>query len=1416
MEAPSTAASADVDLYVLEYVANMRWLLRYATSELDPTVEQHYPDFVAQVVELDVILSRITFERSCRLGDLPFGIVRLSREAMLYLLVSDHLLGGCPPTMHPFLQQAFGARAKGAVRRPTRRSPVSADLNVSFQSDDEDGGKESDPTRFSAELDAQPLAAIDPSSEEMSTVAAMQVQGKETQAMLLLLRWLFSEGVLSEDEMLETVNVSRTGDGSSNSHMNAPTPAEAEYERFCRHQQLAHHLAEMIPFYLGAHLLVSRSLLLQCCATLLTTEAVMQHVAHLRTVVPSAASRSRLSAALPPSSVEGALLEWLQAIVDSINASEDGAAVLARLRDCSTLRAFIQCGPFCEDVMDPSDRDFFRLVQSGESVCVALLFYFPDSVPLTWLSTALRTVEAGVRESLDAGLRRERLQRQLSLCYWTAIIAAMRQVGVWVLLSPEEIVTYGRTALPLHLFYLIQQLFAVLATNAEEEVRVSADTAWWEQMKSREGLTEMMKGAGADAASGTEEWSDTSTTAVTMRSGTGLSGAQRVLRKSMQDTFVPAVLTAREAGDDDSVAEHDHEEVDRPGRLLEMCTVAQPLSPARTTASRATEEFHSLRTGVEESVGGEGGTNEGTTQFSIKEAHTQCEGQISSKTARDDTFETAIPVLRPMVSRSSSTLTRACDATSRTATMTASLDRLAAFGALHCQDVLRRTDSRAAVFGEHAIDTYARAEEKNICDGCASARDSVAVQAALEMSDPHPTSADTLLHTRAVDSGLRRCSVAAYAELATMATGLVGVPVVKASEMAAMFSNKQDKATLSLHCAGGDRADSKDDFVMVHPNGVPRCTLSTSACAPERSTSSSLTHSTDFVQRMLSPTTQEAHEAAKEISRSSDLSDLIRPSPAATDSQHAADMSPPSPLRTPVTGTAVPTAESTQSMTFPLPANSIPTGLATPGKPKLLFPKRDTEEGDESADADTAAPTCSSSASSAHLPYSREPLSTVQDKAAVAAKSPAAGAALLAASLVPVRESAVTLSKALASFPSRENHSSSPCSRKSRCIESTAVKQDDVSLLRGEAEISPHATSPERRSWPLAEESERCQLPWHAPHKRTSMEGSRKVAGDSLPPLSHKRASARADGDELCHVTRKDKEGFRASSPCNVLSSPVFPGAGARRAPRHTVAGKAEQDIRSRTASEATNSPELSPLTRVPAQNLSDVYGSVYASLLEDMAASDVDILRRCHRTTAGSSWHSSVSWPYHRSLRSTADSVASAVSSSQNTAQVQELLDRLSGNNMADLVDKDKQELRRALAQQQAVVDELRSALHGRSVGAGSRERFYHARHRPTLQRRRKPQMRLSVEETHGRGATAVTEARRTLPHQVRSSSVGGAVTQDSFMSAMTTESGLSEAYASRSDFPGQATEADVLSTVKSPLPPTSASPPESCRRRL
>ena len=120
MESSPGVSVAAIDPYVLEFAVNFKWLLRYASQSLDPTVEVHYPTFVADVAHMESVMARVSFEQSCTLNDMPFGALRLSREGMLYLLVCDHLLGGCPPTMHPFLRRAYGGS-----RESSRRSFVS-------------------------------------------------------------------------------------------------------------------------------------------------------------------------------------------------------------------------------------------------------------------------------------------------------------------------------------------------------------------------------------------------------------------------------------------------------------------------------------------------------------------------------------------------------------------------------------------------------------------------------------------------------------------------------------------------------------------------------------------------------------------------------------------------------------------------------------------------------------------------------------------------------------------------------------------------------------------------------------------------------------------------------------------------------------------------------------------------------------------------------------------------------------------------------------------------------------------------------------------------------------------------------------------------------------------------------------------
>ncbi|CAG9584023.1 conserved hypothetical protein [Leishmania major strain Friedlin] len=1394
METSPKAGSADVDLYVLEYIVNMRWLLRYAAHELDPTVEQQYPDFVAQVVQLDMVLSNTAFEHSCTLGDVPFGIVRLAREAVLYLLVSDHLLGGCPPTMHPFLQRAVVAESTSAARRSPRRAPVSADLNVSFPSHGDGDGRDSGVSRTFPELDGRPLNSIDPSSEAMLELAEVVAQGREAQAMLLLLRWLCSEGVLSEDDVLATVEMDRTGDGSINTQANTPAPAATGYEQFRRHQRLACHLAQMVPFYFGAHLLLSRSLLLQYCSTLLTTDAVMRHVAHLRSVVSCAAPR--LLAVPPPSSVEGALLEWFQVIVDSINASKDGAVVLARLQDCSALRAFIQHGPFCEDVMDPADRDFFRLVQSGESVCVALLFYYPDAVPLAELSTALRAAENGVarRGDTDAGL--EQLHQHLSLCYWTAILAAVRQLGVWTLLRAEEIVRYGRTALPLHLFCLIQQLFAVLATNAEEDVRVSADTAWWEQMKSRDGLTEMMRATGADAGTDAQEWSDKATTT---KSSAALSGAQQVLRRSMHDTLLPPVFAAPDASGDGAGTEQVRMGSGHDGWPHERCFVAPPSSTGRATESLDTDECRAVQNGVNVPATGEDDTDGDTTQFSIEVVRTQRGVQTVSGTGPEETLETATSVLRPMVKWRGGALTCTSAAASGTATTTMSLDTLTAVPAANLHDGQRRTDFRAAVFGAHVVDTYARAEEECVPNSRATAAGDLTAQPALVLSELRPTCADALLHTRAVDAVLHQSATAVYAKLPTATTVLVDVPVVTAPAPTKRLFRERDHAESSLRSAGSSYKANRDAPVVIQPAGVSRGTSSIIACAVELSMSSSLTESSDFVMRKAPLDPKEANEAAREISDSGDFSDSKHMSAATTDFQCTTEESPSRQVFAAGMGTGEPTAVLNSAMPRPLLASTTVTSAIIPAARMVLFPTHDAEEGVEDPETHAAAPRRVCDATYADLSSSMGSSPTTRGKATVAAQRSDASAAHVLSSLAPVGGSARSPPKASTSSLPRARDSRSSHSRKCPRVTGIAVEDESRLLFRDEAETCARDISNGRPFSPPPEQLEPLQTRWKDRQTRMAVVDHATVACDLPTPLSHEQTLRQADGDAVPTMTGEDTEKYRALPPSMLSPSPVCPVSSARRGHEHAGDGMRDDNTPHRTVSEGANSLEASPMPLVLTRSLSEVYGTDYALMLEDMAASDVDLLRRRHRTTE-ESWYSSASWPYHRSWHGAAESLASAISSTQNTAQVRELLDRLTGISLTDLANKDKQELYSALAQQQAVANELKTALHGGRTRVGGRGQFNNATHRPVL-RRRKAQLRPPLEETDDRGKDALVQAGRAVRRKPRDTFGEGAGTQRSLMSPMTAESGGSAAHTVQSDVDGQLADTDVSSQVNESL---------------
>ncbi|KPI88997.1 hypothetical protein ABL78_1881 [Leptomonas seymouri] len=739
MSSSSSVSAAPIDPYVLEFAVNFKWLLHYATQHLDPTMEAHYPSFIADVANMQNVLSHITFERGCTLSDMPLGALRMSRESVLYLLVCDHLLGGCPPTMHSFLQQAFGSSHRSAIsdtaggeksgaavpsvrvqtQTPDFRSKKStqhADLNVSVPSsgvgsadgaEDRDG-EELATERVSQALDGKPLGTLDSASAHVSNSQVASTEGKVAQAALLLLRWMFVEGILSEEELAVTLNLDTVDGGAPDVNFRI-THQRREATAFQRHQRLAYRLAELIPFYLGAHLLISRCILLQYSATLLTVDGVMQHVKRLEAPLEANSDCVSYSATRPPRSVEGALLEWFQAVIDSTRRqARDQAAASEALTGCSPLRNFIEHGPFCRNVLDPSERDFFRLVQCGECVCIALWFYCPDALPLTELSRALREAERFVlshppgaelfshEESISL------FQRHQSLCYWTAIHAASRYLGVTPLLSQEEVVVFGRTALPLHLFVFIQQLFAVLATNAEEEVRVSADTAWWEQTGNADGYTEPVEVGVKTKPEVPNRDTDTYTSAIVSTR----PGALHALRQSMRDSFPPeAFHQFRESGEgryheedeivaaspnvparaapsrtstapQNTVKENDHVDLDEAsptegkgaeGLLVTAISVSAAAKTVHTTGkpnpltkeSRDTDQLALMQTVEAPLVARRTKSNKGSrsssssatsTHFTVEFAGTLRAASVSSP-KRDGALETATSVLRPMVQR---------------------------------------------------------------------------------------------------------------------------------------------------------------------------------------------------------------------------------------------------------------------------------------------------------------------------------------------------------------------------------------------------------------------------------------------------------------------------------------------------------------------------------------------------------------------------------------------------------------------------------------------------------------------------------------------------------------------------------------------------------------------------------------------
>jgi hypothetical protein len=181
------------------------------------------------------------------------------------------------------------------------------------------------------------------------------------------------------------------------------------------HMAIAKHLAEPDPFFLGAHVTVLRALLLHYCSTLLTRDDVVNHIALIN---PSATAELH--------TLEHTMLFWLRAVLGSV------------LHKCTAANELT--------VMD----DLYLHTNDGRVVSLVINFYSPDLMPVSNIHLA---------GPVTVWERQEN---------WSNIIRAAESLGLWVGIYADEIVAHGFSMLQYHVLRVVQELFAVLASSAEQ------------------------------------------------------------------------------------------------------------------------------------------------------------------------------------------------------------------------------------------------------------------------------------------------------------------------------------------------------------------------------------------------------------------------------------------------------------------------------------------------------------------------------------------------------------------------------------------------------------------------------------------------------------------------------------------------------------------------------------------------------------------------------------------------------------------------------------------------------------------------------------------------------------------------------------------------------------------------------------
>ena len=240
-----------------------------------------------------------------------------------------------------------------------------------------------------------------PTMHQFLKHTSMQRHQSAKQALLLAVRWFVNSGVVSLDDLFHVVFGENTTVASFNSDYDA-------------HMALATNLAKQDPFFLGAHLVMLRGLLLQYSLSVVSAEAIVSHT-HL---LDSQASGELYT-------LEDTLLFWIRVVVSLTGGKPKGLPQIQ---------------------LD----DLYLHTNDGRVLSLLLHHYRPD---------LLSCDSIHLESPLTVWQRQDN---------WSLIIRAAEHFSIWVGVFADEMVSHGFSTLQLHVLRIVVELFTVLAAGAEQ------------------------------------------------------------------------------------------------------------------------------------------------------------------------------------------------------------------------------------------------------------------------------------------------------------------------------------------------------------------------------------------------------------------------------------------------------------------------------------------------------------------------------------------------------------------------------------------------------------------------------------------------------------------------------------------------------------------------------------------------------------------------------------------------------------------------------------------------------------------------------------------------------------------------------------------------------------------------------------